>query len=165
MALDPAFLSDCPYGPEALFFDEILTIDAEKGFVRCKMPTHSDLPLTREQRVHPLKHPRHVAGGLMVHVTGMVGFVHAYYILGLRHKEGWTGYGAKINSARFHNIARVGEPLILDCTCAQMRRGSLKIFCRYKFQFKQGERLVYEGDQAAMWMFVDENATDAAEAQ
>lgn len=164
MPLDPAFVRDCPYGPDALLLDEILEIDVPKGFVRCSMPTHTGLPLTRDQRVHPKKHPQHVAGGLMVHMTGMIGFVHAYYVLGLRHADGWIGYGAKINSARFHNLAGMGEPLILECTSSQLRRGSLRIFCRYNLRFLQANKLVYEGDQSAMWMFVDENATDAAEA-
>ena len=29
----------------------------------------------------------------MVHLTGMLGFMHAYYVLGLRHADGWIGYG------------------------------------------------------------------------
>ena len=39
------------------------------------------------------------------HMTGMIGFVHAYYVLGLRHADGWIGYGAKIHSARFRALA------------------------------------------------------------
>jgi hypothetical protein len=163
MALDPAFVDDSPYGPDALMFDQIVSIEPERGYVCALMPTHAELPLTREQRVHPKKHPQHVAGGLMVHVTGMLGLVHAYYILGLRHRDGWIGYGAKINSARFHNIAKIGAPLKLECTGTVLRRGSARIFCRYTFRFTQEDKLVYEGDQAAMWMFVDENATEAAD--
>jgi len=88
MPLEPEFVADCPYGPGGLLLDEVLTIDVEKSRVVARMPTHDDLPLTREQRVHPLYHPRHVSGGLMVHMTGMVGFVHAYYVFGIRHGEG-----------------------------------------------------------------------------
>jgi len=156
MPLDPDFVADCPYGPGGLLIDEILEIDAAANFVRVRMPTHEDLPLTREQRAHPVRHPRHVSGGLMVHMTGMVGFVHSYYVLGLRHSDGWVGYGAKIYSARFHALARPGEPLILEGKAKQVRKGDTSIFARYEFRFLQGETLVYEGEQSAMWMRVAE---------
>src|SRR5690242_6557890 len=74
MPLDPAFVADCLYGPGGLLIDEILAVDAERNFVSVRMPTYDDLPLTREQRAHPVRHPRHVSGGLMVHMTGMVGY-------------------------------------------------------------------------------------------
>jgi 3-hydroxymyristoyl/3-hydroxydecanoyl-(acyl carrier protein) dehydratase len=152
MPLDPAFVADCPYGPGGLLLDEILEIDAAASLVRVRMPTHEDLPLTREQRAHPVFHPRHVSGGLMVHMTGMVGFVHSYYVLGLRHADGWVGYGAKIYSARFHALAKPGEPMILEGRAKQVRKGDTSVFARYEFRFFQGETLVYEGEQSAMWM-------------
>ncbi len=155
MPLDPAFVADCPYGPGGLLLDEILEIDAPNHLVRVRMPTHDDLPLTREQRAHPVRHPQHVSGGLMVHMTGMVGFVHSYYVLGLRHADGWVGYGAKIYSARFRALAKPGEPLILEGKATQVRKGETSIFARYVFRFTQGETLVYEGEQSAMWMKVD----------
>ena len=151
MPIDPAFVADCPYGPEGLLIDEILEIDAENHRVVGRMPTSAELPLTREQRAHPVRHPRHVSGGLMVHMTGMIAFVHAYFVLGLRHADGWVGYGAKINSARFRALAPPGEPLILACKAVQMRRGDTSVFARYEFAFTQNETLVYEGDQSAMW--------------
>jgi 3-hydroxymyristoyl/3-hydroxydecanoyl-(acyl carrier protein) dehydratase len=154
MPLDPAFVADCPYGPGGLLLDEILEIDAPNNLVRARMPTHDDLPLTREQRAHPVRHPQHVSGGLMVHMTGMMGFVHSYYVLGLRHSDGWVGYGAKIYSARFRALARPGEPLVLECKATQVRRGETSIFGRYTFRFLQGETLVYDGEQSAMWMKV-----------
>lgn len=149
--LDPAFIADCPYGPGGLLLDAILEIDKEKHLVRARMPTHDDLPLTREQRVHPVRHPRHVSGGLMVHMTGMVAFVHSYYVLGLRHSEGWIGYGAKIYSARFKALAAPGEPLVLECIASQIRKMPKSVFARYAFRFTQGETLVYEGEQSALW--------------
>jgi hypothetical protein len=154
MPLEPEFVADCPYGPGGLLLDEILEVDAAESFVRARMPTHADLPLTREQRAHPVRHPRHVSGGLMVHMTGMIGYVHAYSVLGLRHSEGWVGYGAKIYSARFHALAAPGEPLILECKATQVRKGDKSVFGRYALRFVQGETLVYEGDQGAMWMKV-----------
>ena len=156
MPLDADFVADCPYGPGGLLIDEILEIDVAKSFVRVRMPTHDDLPLTREQRAHPVRHPQHVSGGLMVHMTGMVAFVHSYYVLGMRHADGWVGYGAKIYSARFRALAKPGEPLVLECKATQVRKGETSVFARYEFRFLQGETLVYEGEQSAMWMKVNE---------
>jgi 3-hydroxymyristoyl/3-hydroxydecanoyl-(acyl carrier protein) dehydratase len=159
MPLDPDFVADCPYGPEALFIDEVLDIDAAKNSVTLRMPTTEDLPLTRHQRVHPQRHPRHVNGGLMVHMTGVVGMVHAYYVLGLRHAEGWIGYGGRIYSARFVELARPGEPLILHGQVTKIRRSESQIFARYDLRFTQAGRLVYEGDQGAMWLRVNGDAS------
>jgi hypothetical protein len=78
MPLDPDFVADCPYGPGGLLLDDILSVDKERGHIVARMLTHDDLPLTREQRAHPVRHPHHVSGGLIVHMTGLIGFVHAY---------------------------------------------------------------------------------------
>lgn len=155
MSLDPAFLDDCPYGPEAVFLDELLCVDLEASKVVARMPVHEGLPLTRHQRVHPVKHPRHLSGGLMVHLTGMLGFVHAYYVLGLRHAEGWIGYGAKIHAARFAGLAVPPLPLVLTAQATRSRRGATNIVTRYAFEFRQEGRIVYEGDQTAMWLKLD----------
>lgn len=156
MPLDPAFVADCPYEPEALLLEEILEIDRVTGKVVAQMPVHADLPITRHQRVHPIKHPRHLSGGLMVHMTGMMGFVHAYFVLDLRHADGWIGYGAKIHEARFVALATPGTPLTLTATPIRTRRMKNSIMARYRFEFRQGETLVYEGEQTAMWLKVDE---------
>ncbi len=152
MALDPEFVADCPYGPDGLLLDEILTVDRDAGRVVARMPTHDELPLTRTQRAHPVFHPRHVSGGLMVHMTGMMGFSHAYFVLGLRHAEGWIGYGGRIHGARFKALAEPGEPLILECTHKQLRRGDKQVLARYDFRFTQKDKVVYEGDQTALFM-------------
>jgi hypothetical protein len=151
MSIDPAFVTDCPYGPGGLLIDEILAIDPEQNLVRARMPTHDELPLTREQRAHPQRHPRHVSGGLMVHVTGMMGFVHAYYVLNLRHADGWIGYGTRIHDAKFKSLATTAAPLELECRATQVRKISGNIFVRYLFKFTQGENVVYQGDQSAIW--------------
>ncbi len=161
--LDPAFVADCPYGPGGLLLDAILEVDRDKSLVCARMPTHAELPLTREQRAHPIKHPRHVSGGLMVHMTGMIGFAHAYYVLDLRHADGWIGYGGRIHSARFRALASPGEPLELTCIAKQVRRGASRMLARYDMKFVQSGRLIYEGDQTALWLKVDESgATDLA---
>jgi hypothetical protein len=160
MPLDPAFVADCPYGPGGLLIDEILEVDVAQSRIVCRMPASEELPITREQRAHPVRHPRHVSGGLMVHVTGMVGFAHAYYVLGLRHADGWIGYGARINSAHFRAIAHVpGEPLVLEGRAKKMRRGTTKVLAHYDLKFSQGSTVVYEGDQTAIWIKVGEGST------
>jgi hypothetical protein len=154
MPLDPDFVADSPYGPGGLLIDEILEVDVAGDRVVARMPTFEDLPLTREQRAHPVRHPRHVSGGLMVHMTGMVAYVHAYYVLGLRHADGWIGYGGKIHSARFKALAPPGAPMLLACKAKLVRRGESNVFGRYEFVFTQNHVVIYEGDQSAMWMRV-----------
>lgn len=149
--LDPAFLADCPYGPGGLLIDELLEVNVEQSMVKVRMPTHPELPLTREQRNHPVLHPSHVSGGLMVHMTGMVGFVHAYYVFNVRHAEGWVGYGVRIHHARFHNLASTDAPLVLKGWTTHARKSEAKILARYSFEFTQGSKLIYEGDQTALW--------------
>jgi hypothetical protein len=151
MPLDSDFIADCPYAEDALLLDEVLEVDRDKSMVRVRMPVHAELPLTRSQKVHPQLHPQHVSGGLMVHMTGMVGFVHAYYVLDLRHRDGWTGYGVRIHHARFHALADMRAPLVLKGWTTHVRRGAKNILARYAFEFTQGDTLVYEGDQTAMW--------------
>jgi hypothetical protein len=87
----------------------------------------------------------------MVHMTGVLGLVHAYYVLGLRHAEGWIGYGARIHEARFTGLAREGQPLSLRGWASRLRRSPDQVVARYGFEFRQGDTLVYEGDQTAVW--------------
>jgi len=149
--LDPRFVADCPYAPEAIFFDEILELDREAGRLVARMPTHDRLPLTDLQRADPVRHPRHVSGALMVHLTGMLGFAHAYFVLGLRHADGWIGYGTHIHAARYGSLARIGPPLQLECRATQVRRIRGSIYVRYAFRFEQAEEVVYESEQGAVW--------------
>lgn len=156
MALPQELIDECFYLPEGLMIDEILEVDREQSLIRARMPTHDDLPLTRLQKVHPTRHPRHVSGGLMVHMTGVAGMVHAYYVLDLRHSEGWVGYGGAIHRARFKNLAVPGTPLEIRCRATQVRRRERTIVARYDLLFTQEGKPVYEGDQTAMWMKVEE---------
>jgi hypothetical protein len=72
-------------------------------------------------------------------------------VLDLKHSEGWIGYGGRIHSARFRALARPGEPLVLECRAKQVRRMPSSVLARYDFRFLQTEKLVYEGDQTALW--------------
>jgi len=149
--LDRDFLADCPYAPEALLFDEILEVDRGAGLVVARMATRDDLPLTVLQRTHPSRHPRHVSGALLVHVTGMLGFAHGYYVLGLRHAEGWIGYGTHIHDARYARLATIGPPIRLECRGTRTRRIRGSLYVRYAFRFTQEGEVVYESEQGAVW--------------
>lgn len=155
MALDPAFVGDCPYGPGALLIDDIVRVDRETSTVVASMPTHPDLPITRDQRAHPERHPLHVSGGLMIHATGIVGFAHAYYVLDLRHAEGWIGYGTHIHEGRFKKMGKVGPAMLLTCSATSVRKIRSAIVARYRFRFEQNGELVYEGDQSAIFTRVE----------
>ena len=155
MALDPEFVKECFYLPEGLLIDEVLEVDLEQSRVVARMPTHAELPLTRSQRVHPVLHPRHVSGGLMIHMTGVAGMVHAYYVLGLRHSDGWVGYGGAIHKGRFKSLAPPGAPILIECTATRVRRREKSVVTRYDLCFTQEGVEVYRGDQTAMWMKVE----------
>lgn len=156
MPLDPAFVEECFYELDGLMIDDVLEVDREASLIRARMPTHEDLPLTRLQKVHPVRHPRHVSGGLMVHMTGVAGMVHAYYVLDLRHSDGWVGYGGAIHRARFKNLAKPGPPIEIRCQATRLRRREKSVMARYDLLFSQEGKPVYEGDQTAMWVKVED---------
>jgi hypothetical protein len=87
----------------------------------------------------------------MVHVTGMLGFAHAYFVLGLRHADGWIGYGTHIHSARYGRLATIGPPLVLECRATRVRSIRGSVYVRYAFRFEQEGVVVYESDQGAVW--------------
>lgn len=156
MELHPDLIADSMYDVGGILVDEIIEVDAAKSLVRARMPVNDQLPITREQRVHPVRHPRHVSGGLMVHMTGVIGFLHAYLLLGIRHRDGWVGYGAKIHHAKFHNLAQPPKSMVLSGWATNIRRSADKVYARYRFEFHQGDTLIYDGDQTAVWMKVDD---------
>jgi hypothetical protein len=156
--LDPAFVADCPYGPGGIFLDDIVSVDRATSTIVATMPTHPELPITRDQRAHPARHPRHVSGGLIVHTTGILGFAHGYFILDLRHADGWIGYGTHIHEARFRRMGTMGPPLRLACTATNVRKIKASLLIRYTFRFEQEGEVVYEGDQSALWARIEETA-------
>jgi len=151
MTVEPELLADVLYGAGGFLIDDVLEVNREERLVRVRMPTHDDLPLTREQRVDDV-HSSHVSGGLMVHMTGMAGFVHVYYLEGVRHADGWTGYGVRIHRARFAKLAPPGEPIVITCRELRVVRRPDRILSRYEFEFMQADELVYESEQTALWV-------------
>lgn len=154
---DPDFLADLPYDPSVMFFDQLSVVQNDGDLVVCRMPTDREMPITSAQRAHPVRHPRHVAGAVMVHATGMLGFIHAYYVLGLRHRDGWIGYGTHIHRVVFRKLVQPGpSPIEAQCKILKKRIGAARCFLRYEFEFKHEGQLCYEGEQSAMWIKVDE---------
>jgi hypothetical protein len=135
-----------------MFLDELIEVDKAASRVVVGMPTSAELPLTRAQRTHPVHHPPHLNGGLLVHMAGVSAYVHFYYVFGRRHADGWVGYGTRIHNARFVALAPPGEPLIISCTCTQAREGATRILARYDFVFTQAGNPVYRSDQSAVWV-------------
>ncbi|MDI1433063.1 hypothetical protein [Polyangium sorediatum] len=153
---DDAFLADLPYDPEVLLFDAIVELDPDGKRVVCQMPTDKPLPFTTSQRVHPVRHPRHVAGATMVHASGMLGFIHSYYLHGMRHAAGWIGYGTHLYQVVFRKLVPPGAPILATCREVRARRGATKHFVRYAFEFRHEGDVCYEGEQSAVWMKVGE---------
>jgi hypothetical protein len=153
-AIGQDLLDDLPYDPSVLLFDELLEVDRDASLVRARMTPDLPLPLTSAQRVDPVLHPSHLAGGLLVHATGMLGFLHAYYVLGLRHRDGWTGYGTRIHNAVFRKLVPPGSPVEAVCRATRLRLGSARHVIRYAIEFRSEGDRVYEGDQSAMWLRV-----------
>jgi hypothetical protein len=148
---EASFLADLPYDPAVLLFDRLLELDPVESRVRCRMPTDRPIPFTVHQRAHPDRHPRHVAGAAMIHATGMLGFVHAYYLLGVRHADGWIGYGTHIHSATFRKLVSPGAPMECACRATKTRLGRTRHIVRYEFEFLHEGDVCYLGDQTAVW--------------
>ena len=160
---DDAFLADLPYDPEVLLLSELLEVDPEGKRVVCLMPTDRPLPFTSSQRAHPIRHPSHVAGATMVHASGMLGFIHSYYLHGLRHADGWIGYGTHMHQVVFRKLVPPGKPIIASCREVRARRGKTRHFVRYAFEFRHEGDLCYEGEQSAVWLLTGDGGVAEGE--
>lgn len=81
-------------------------------------------------------------------------------MLGIRHADGWVGYGGAIHRARYKALAPPGLPIEIECRCKQLRRGESRILARYEFLFTQDDVLIYESEQTAIWLKVQEQAAE-----
>lgn len=154
------FLGSLPYDPRAFLLDEVTLVDPVARRVEARLDTTKPLPFVDAQRGGPELHPRHVNGGVMVHLTGMLGLVHAFFLDGLRFDVGpgeaaggaWIGFGGRIHRAEFRSLARVGPPLELALVETKRRAGADRRVVRYEFIFTQEGRRCYVGDQTASWL-------------
>ncbi len=151
---DPAearrFLDTFLYREPAFLVDEIVTLDREAHAIHARLDTTRPLPFAREQRIDA-RHPAHVSAAEMLMATGSLGCLHAWIFHGVRWDEGWAGFGNRVHRADFKSLARLGPPLELSSRETQWRDGSKRVVIRYEFRFEQEGRLVYLGDQSAMF--------------
>lgn len=144
------FLDTFLYREEAFLIDEIVTMDAEQGLIEARMDTLRPLPFAAAQRTSA-NHPGHVSGAEVIMITGGLGCMHAWFFHGCRWDEGWAGFGNRIHRADFKQLARLGPPLELSSRETRRRVGPKRVLLRYEFEFKQEGKVVYVGDQTAMF--------------
>lgn len=139
------------YREEVFLVDEIVEVDTGHRAIRGRMDTTRELPIARHQRTGP-GHPAHVSAAEMLMLTGSLGCLHAWIFHGCRWDEGWSGFGSRIHRADFKQLARLGPPLELASRETRTRAGERRVVIRYEFRFEQAGRLVYTGDQTAMFV-------------
>ncbi|MDH3214235.1 MAG: hypothetical protein OEM05_17290 [Myxococcales bacterium] len=153
--IDPAemrrFLDSYLYREEAFLIDEVLHFDPERRRLGARMDTTRPLPVARLQRNDDL-HPPHVSAAELLMATGSLGFMHAWFFHGCRWDEGWSGFGTRIHRAAFKSLARIGPPLALESSETRARVGPRRVVLRIDFRFRQERRVVYVGDQSAMFV-------------
>jgi hypothetical protein len=158
------FLATLPYDPRVFFVDAVHGIDRAEKRVRAQLDTRRPLPLSDMQRGDPRIHPRHVNGAVLVHVTGVLGMLHAFFLNGLRFDEGWIGFGSRIHRADWKRLVRIGPPLELVSVETKLRASPDRQIARYEFRFSQEGELCYVGDQTATWLrgraFEDDGAAE-----
>jgi hypothetical protein len=145
------FLDDSPYDPSVLLLDQLLELDPQQSLVRCRMATDPPDPFSAAQRNHPVRHPPHVSGAAILQATGSLGLVHAYYLMGLRHRDGWIGYGTHIHGAVFRQLISPETPVAASCIATRIREDDGRYAIPYRFDFRADGRRCYEGDQTAFW--------------
>ena len=149
------FLDTFLYTEEAVLVDEITLLDRESRRLEAILDSTRPLPFARCQRAGP-NHPAHVSGAELLMVTGVLGCLHAWFFHGVRWDEGWAGFGNRVHRADFKRLARLGPLITLESRETRTRVGASRVVLRYDFEFRQGDDLVYVGDQSAM--FVKERA-------
>jgi len=146
------FLETFLYTQDAFFVDEVLSADAEARVITARMDTTRHLPIGSCQRVDPKRHPAHVSGPELILLTGNLGCLHAYFFHGCRWDEGWSGFGSRIHRADFRDLTRIGPPLLLRSEETKTRVGPKRAVLRFAYEFTQEGRVVYRGDQSAMFV-------------
>jgi hypothetical protein len=145
------FLDTFLYRQEAVLLDEITTVDTESKRIEAVFETTRPLPFAKQQRTSP-NHPAHVSGPELILATASLGCLHAYLFYGCRWDEGWAGFGNRIHRADFKQLASIGPPIELVCCETRGRIGPARIVLRFDFEFRQQGKLVYRGDQTAMFI-------------
>lgn len=138
------------YRDEAFLVDAVTDACAETRTLAARLETTRPLLYSTRQRNGP-HHPAHVAAADMLAVTGTLGSLHAWLFHGVRWEDGWAGFGNRIHRADFKHIARIGPPLELHSAETRTRAQPARVVLRYEFRFEQEGKVVYLGDQTAMF--------------
>lgn len=152
---DPAqlqrFLDTYMYRPEAFLLDEIFEMETSKGRMQARLDTAKPLPYSDLQRSHD-GHPAHVSASDVLMLTGSLGCLHAWFFHDCYWDEGWAGFGSRIHRADFKGLITRGPELLLTSRETSSRNGKRRVVLRYDFEFYQQDKLVYVGDQTAMFV-------------
>jgi hypothetical protein len=145
------FLDTFHYRPEGFLVDEVTRLDPQSHEIEARLTTRRPLPFSDLQRTNRA-HPPHMAAGELLQATGCLGCLHAWFFYGCRWDEGWAGFGNRVHRADFKRLVKKGPDLLLASEETRARVGSKRIVIRYQFRFRQEEKLVYFGDQSAMFV-------------
>lgn len=145
------FLTTYLYEEKGFLLDEVTDLLPGEHRIEARMDTTRPLHYSSLQRVDA-HHPAHVAAAEILTLTGNLGCMHAWFFHGCRWDEDWTGFGNRIHRADFKQIAHVGPPLELSSREVRRRVGEKRVVLRLEFHFRQEGKLVYFGDQSAMFL-------------
>jgi hypothetical protein len=146
------FLDTFLYTEPAFLVDVLTRLDGEAREIEGRMESTRPLPITPLQRVEEGRHPAHVSAPELIMLTGNLGCLHAWFFHGCRWDEGWAGFGNRIHRADFKQLARIGPPIHLHSKETRTRVGPKRVVLRYEFTFTQEEKVVYWGDQSAIFV-------------
>ena len=149
MPLPEDFASECLYAPSHWFVHDVLELSAER--VVAWVDTTKLGAFVDAQQVRP-GHPRHLPGAIILQITGTLGNLHVVYGLGLRLSDGWTGFGARVEQARFDGLGQIGPPVTATLTAGRVRRMLGRVVATYDFAFAQEGRSLYRSTQTAIWL-------------
>lgn len=142
------FSEETLYAPSHWFVHELLTLTPARVLGRTDTTRLGDLAAAQILR-HG--HVAHVPAAVMIQITATLANLHTVYALGHRVSQGWVGYGTHVKSARFPSFGEIGPALDVELVVKRLRRLHGKIFAEYQFTYTQGERVVYQSEQSAIW--------------
>jgi hypothetical protein len=144
------FLASYLYQGRGFLVDEVTRLDREGREIEALLSTTEGLLYSDLQRVQP-GHPAHVAAGELLMATGSLGCMHAWFFHGCRWDEGWAGFGNRIHRADFKRLVVRGPALRMTSRELRLRAQPRRVVLRLEFRFWQEDKLVYVGDQSAMF--------------
>lgn len=140
------------YKPEAFLIHEILSADIETGQIVAKCRANTSWLIAPFQREKVPYHPLHISGGDLVMLTASLGSLHAYFFHQCKWKNGWVGFGSRMEKVEFHNLAHVTQELDLYSSELKVRRGSKRTLITFSFRFEQNKKVIYTSQQTALFV-------------